>query len=130
MHHERQVFLEVRDYECDLQGIVNNSVYLNYMEHARHLYLKEIGINFAELSQKGLNLFVIRSEVDYKAPLKGGDEFCVVTELQRESKLKLIFLHRIYKKVDNKLCTIGKIFGAGINQLGRPMELEKFGFNF
>jgi len=27
---------EVRDYECDLSGIVNNAVYLHYLEHARH----------------------------------------------------------------------------------------------
>lgn len=130
MYTSKQIFLEVRDYECDLQKVVNNSVYLNYMEHARHLYLKEEGINFAELTQKGLNLFVIRSEIDYKLPLKSGDEFYILTELQRESKLKLLFLHKIYRKTDNKLVCQGKIFGAGTDQLGRPLELENFGFNF
>ena len=32
---------EVRDYECDLQGIVNNAVYQHYLEHTRHVYLKQ-----------------------------------------------------------------------------------------
>jgi acyl-CoA thioester hydrolase len=34
--------MEVRDYECDIEGIVNNANYLHYMEHTRHLFLKEL----------------------------------------------------------------------------------------
>ena len=41
-----EVDLEVRNYECDLQGIVNNAVFLNYLEHARHQYLLSVGIDW------------------------------------------------------------------------------------
>ena len=41
------VKMSVRDYECDLQGIVNNAVYQNYLEHARHLYLQSKGIDLS-----------------------------------------------------------------------------------
>jgi len=47
---------EVRDYECDVQGIVNNTVYLHYMEHSRHSYFKSIGVNYAELAQQGMDI--------------------------------------------------------------------------
>ena len=30
--------MEVRDYECDLQGIVNNANYQHYTEHTRHAF--------------------------------------------------------------------------------------------
>ena len=59
---------EVRDYECDMEGIVNNAVYMNYLEHARHAYLKHKGIDFSTLTQKGLQLVVIRIEADYLYP--------------------------------------------------------------
>ena len=53
---------QVRDYECDLQGIVNNAVYQNYLEHTRHEYLKTVGLDFAELSQRGIDLVLTRAE--------------------------------------------------------------------
>ena len=31
-----QLEMMVRDYECDIQGIVNNANYLHFMEHTRH----------------------------------------------------------------------------------------------
>ena len=61
---------KVRDYECDLQGIVNNAVYQNYLEHTRHEFLEYVGLNFAQMHEDGIDAVVIRVEIDYKAPLK------------------------------------------------------------
>ena len=44
-----------RDYECDLQGIVNNANYQHYIEHTRHEFLLSRGISFAELHEKGID---------------------------------------------------------------------------
>ncbi|MBU0502362.1 MAG: acyl-CoA thioesterase [bacterium] len=112
--------LSVRDYECDLQGIVNNAVYQNYLEHARHEYLKNVGINFAKLTEKGINLVVIRVELDYKRPLKSGDEFVVGVNFARESRLKFAFYQDIYRLPDETLVLKGKVIGTSLNRQGRP----------
>jgi len=39
MDYQFKVDFEVRDYECDLQGIVNNAVYQNYLEEYMRLIL-------------------------------------------------------------------------------------------
>ncbi|MFH1826009.1 MAG: acyl-CoA thioesterase [bacterium] len=118
--YQYKLQLSVRDYECDLQGIVNNAVYQNYLEHARHEFLKSKGLDFAEITKRGINLVVIRAELDYIAPLKSGDQFEVRLNFARESKLRLVFYQDIYRLPDQKLMLKGKITGTALNQKGRP----------
>ncbi|MGD8483487.1 MAG: acyl-CoA thioesterase [Thioalkalispiraceae bacterium] len=115
-----QVAMSVRDYECDIQGIVNNAVYQNYLEHARHEYLKSVGINFAELAQQGINLVVVRIELDYKLPLRTGDDFFVTVEMQRESRVKFAFEQKIHRAHDEQLMLSGRVIGTALADNGRP----------
>lgn len=119
--------LKVRDYECDIQGIVNNSVYQNYIEHARHEFLLESGVDFAQLAYQGTNLVVVRAELDYKASLKSGDVFTVETKLLKASRIKFEFDQVIRRASDNAVCLKAKVIGAALNEKGRPIpcvELE------
>ncbi|NTU54338.1 MAG: acyl-CoA thioesterase [Chlorobiaceae bacterium] len=120
--------MEVRDYECDMQGIVNNSVYQNYLEHARHVYLKSVGIDFREFTERGINLVVVRAELDYKSPLKSGDRFMVGLNMVRESPLRFAFYQDIRRLPDMKPAVNAKITGTALNGRGRPeipAELER-----
>jgi acyl-CoA thioester hydrolase len=112
--------MEVRDYECDLQGIVNNGVYQNYLEHVRHLYLRSRGIDFADYARRGINLVVVRAELDYRHPLTSGDRFLVGLDLRRESRLRFAFLQKIVRRSDGRPILDAKIVGTGIDARGRP----------
>ncbi|MFV0346347.1 MAG: acyl-CoA thioesterase [Bacteroidales bacterium] len=99
---------EVRDYECDLQGIVNNSVYQNYLEHARHKMIRMMKLDFKELFDDGIVLVAARVNLQYKAPLKSGDEFLVKSSLCLDG-LKLIFNQKIIRSVDNVVALKGEV---------------------
>ena len=119
-----ELLFSVRDYECDLQGVVNNAVYQNYLEHARHVFLKEQGIDFAALAREGVNLVVIRAELDYKGSLTSGDSFTVKTRFVRKSHLKFLFIQEIVRQRDTKTLLSAEITGAAINAQGRPFIPE------
>ena len=67
--------MEVRDYECDIEGIVNNANYLHYAEHTRHLFLRSLGVSFAKLHEQGIDAVVHSMKLQYKVPLRCDDEF-------------------------------------------------------
>ena len=128
MSYSFRLDFKVRDYECDMQGVVNNGVYQNYLEHARHEFLLESGVNFAELARKNINLFVVRAELDYRYPLRSGDRFWIGLNFVQSSKVRFDFIQDIFRLPDNKLILNAKITGTALNERGRPFvpdELAK-----
>ena len=98
----------VRDYECDIEGIVNNANYLHYTEHTRHLFLKHCGLSFAEMHRKGVDAVVARMNLQYKIPLRCDDEFISRLALTKEG-IKYVFQHDIFRASDEQLCFRGKV---------------------
>lgn len=95
--------MEVRDYECDIQGIVNNANYLHYTEHTRHLYLTSLGVSFAKLHEQGVDAVVARMNLQYKTPLRCDDVFISRLGVRKEG-LRYVFNQDIFRKADNRLC--------------------------
>lgn len=95
--------MKVRDYECDLQGIVNNANYQHYMEHTRHEFLSSVGISFARLHDEGVDPVVARINMAFKTPLRSGDEFVSKLYLKKEG-IKYVFYQDIFRLPDLKPC--------------------------
>lgn len=123
--YQFQLEFQARDYECDMQGHVNNAVYLNYLEHCRHEFIKELGLDFSELVRRGISLVIIRAEVDYKYSLRSGDRFMVGVILERVSPLRYRFVQDIYLLPENKLVLRARVTGTGVSAKGRPQLPEE-----
>ena len=99
MNYIFETRMEVRDYECDIQGIVNNANYLHYTEHTRHLFLKDCGLSFSELHDKGIDAVVARMSLQYKVPLRCDDEFISRLSLSKEG-IRYIFYQDLFRLPD------------------------------
>ena len=122
----------VRDYECDLQGVVNNANYQHYLEHARHEFLISKGVSFVDLHDEGTDLIVTRVEIDYKYPLRSRDRFIVRLNIQREGNARLVFIQDIFRLPDEKHVAHAKVTGVATIK-GRPVSpgklVEQLGFD-
>lgn len=119
------VDMAVRDYECDLQGVVNNAVYQNYTEHARHEFLKHRGLDFAALTASGLHVMVIRAELDYLRSLRSGDVFRVSVQTERVSRLRMAFVQQITLLPQGTPILNARFVVAAVNAQGRPCFPEQ-----
>jgi acyl-CoA thioester hydrolase len=111
----------VRDYECDLQGVVNNANYQHYLEHARHEFLISKDVSFSKLHEEGIDLIVTKAEIEYKYPLRSRDEFLVTVETVREGNARIVFIQDIFRLPDMKLVAKAKITGVATRK-GRPVS--------
>ncbi|MDR0541923.1 MAG: acyl-CoA thioesterase [Dysgonamonadaceae bacterium] len=103
-----EIEMKVRDYECDVQGIVNNANYLHYFENTRHEFMQSIGTSFKESHALGVDPVVVRADLHYKTPLTGGDIFLSSLTVERKG-VKIIFHQAIRRKSDGALCCQGLI---------------------
>ncbi|MFE1772364.1 acyl-CoA thioesterase [Streptomyces sp. NPDC059008] len=64
----------VRGYETDSQGHLNQSVYLQYAEHARWSLLQASGIRQSDLVDRRVGPVTIETTIRYRRELRAGDE--------------------------------------------------------
>lgn len=102
MNDDKFIFtleIAVRDYELDSEGIVNNAIYLHYLEHTRHAFVKQEGIPFGSLTSDGLIPVVRRMEIDYHTPLRSGDVMLSRLWIERKGA-RFVFYQDIFRKED------------------------------
>lgn len=120
-----EIELMVRDYECDIQGIVNNSVYQNYLEHCRHEFLHDVGLNFEQLCKDGVDAVVTRVELEYKLPLKSRDVFIVKLGMHKQGRLRFVFDQAIARKSDGRTVLEAQVTGV-LTRNGKPIAPDLF----
>lgn len=77
MHHECR--LQVRSYECDSYGHVNNANYVHYLEFARGAYMKAVGFDYPRLIAEGFFTVITRIDISYRLSAKADDELVIET---------------------------------------------------
>ncbi len=73
----------VRYFEADQQGVVFNMWYLGYFDEAMTQFLAEGGLEYGDMLAAGFDVQLVRSEIDWKAPLRWPDEAVIEVGLER-----------------------------------------------
>ncbi len=99
--YDFEMLISVRDYELDVQGIVNNANYLHYMEHTRHAFCRDAGFSFDDMHSRGIDPVLRKVEIEYLTPLVSGDDMLSCLSMRREGP-RFIFKQDIYRACDKE----------------------------
>ena len=116
--------MEVRDHELDRFGVVNNAVYQNYLEHARHAFLASLGISLTHLLEEKFRPIITRIDLEYLLPLQSGDSFSVQLWLTRLTRVKFQFFQQIQKIPSMQSTTRANVIGTFLGPNDRPVMPE------
>ncbi|KAK9812296.1 hypothetical protein WJX73_000028 [Symbiochloris irregularis] len=89
--------MTVRDYELDSYRVVNNSVYLKYLQHVRDEWLKAVGFNPQAYADAGDALAVSRIDIRFLAPLRSGDSFTGTAQLSQISAARFVLAQQLIR---------------------------------
>lgn len=123
MEYDFKVDMKVRSYECDPQGIVNNAIYLHYLEHARSEWLKTMGLNYAQMCAMKQYMVVSEMKINFKHPLVYDDDFFVAGNVKRASNVRVRAQQDIYRH-DQKLVLAAQVDVIGLED-GNTFKLPQ-----
>jgi len=84
--------VEARSYELDPYGHLNNAVYVNWLEHARLVYLRDRGHSYLSVpAEFGVHVVVVHQELSYRAQVRLGDRLRVTSRIERFGRTSFTF---------------------------------------
>jgi len=115
----------VRYSEIDGQGIVFNAHYLTYFDTAITEYFRALGYDqYADSQNTGIDFHVVKSLIEYKAPIRFDQEIDVGARVARIGNSSLVFELAIFLKGGSDPLVTGEIVWVYTSQQShRPVSI-------
>ena len=114
---------EVRGYELDSYGHVNNAVYISYIEQSRWKILQQSAL-LDSLLTKGLLLVVTETNIRYMRELKLFDKIEIVTSVKYDAPY-LVFNHDILNLSSGSKAAKAKVKTLLIDKERTPQDIPE-----
>ena len=116
------VLLRVRYSETDQMGTFYNSRVLEWFECGRTEFLREIGIPYADMEQRGVMLPLIEAHVQYLGRARYDDRLRVETTAAMAGRARVRFVNRITNADTGAAIAEGYTIQAVVDPAGRPIR--------
>ena len=113
--------IDVRFYELDPYEHVNHSVYIQYFEAVRAMWLSEVGFPLDKLKSDGIQIVVTELNTRYLGSAGPNDRLTISSELAELRRVSMSFKQQIRR--GDELLVEQTITAATITTQGRPTRV-------
>ncbi|WP_439621498.1 acyl-CoA thioesterase [Gemmata sp.] len=99
-----EIQIRVRYAETDRMGLLHHANYLVYFEQARTELLRDTGVSYKDLEDKGFFLVVAKVEIKYRSPAHYDDVLTVRTTVVRTSPVRLEHQYQVFREGGTLVC--------------------------
>lgn len=117
--------IRVRYAETDQMGVVYHARYLDWFEMGRTEMIRQCGMEYRSLEEKGLLLPVVDLSVQYRKPARYDDWVVVETTLTGHSNVRLEFTYEIKRQSDGELLVTGSTRHMWVNRQWKPARIDR-----
>jgi len=121
----RSARLRVRYKETDQMGVVHHANYLSWFEMGRTELIREAGLSYRQLEERGILLPLTDTSLSFKYPARYDDEIEVRTWVEEISPVRIVFAYEIRRAADEQLLVTGKTHHAFTTPDFRPVRVNR-----
>ncbi|WP_291327895.1 thioesterase family protein [Desulfovibrio sp. UCD-KL4C] len=112
--------------ETDAMGVVYYAEYLHFFERSRSHYIRERGMSYSVVEEKGIFLPVREASCRYRTPARYDDMLNIHVGISEWKKASIKFIYDIYKADRTVHIASGFTVHACVNTDGRPVRIPEW----
>ncbi|SFM36946.1 acyl-CoA thioester hydrolase [Gracilibacillus orientalis] len=117
--------IKVRYQETDQMGVVYHANYLIWFEIGRTAFIEELGFKYHEMEGKGVVSPVVDANIQFKHPIRYGDDAYVETWLEKYNGIRTTYGYQILDQ-DGNVAVTGETQHVIVKKENfRPLSLKK-----
>ena len=111
--------------ECDMMRVVNNAVYVHWLEDARVDALAQLGLQYRGMEERGFAGPVLTMELEYKSSARMDDEVEITVSFDKYTGARLYLSYEI--KVGDRVAVTAKSSHCFISlETGAPIFIKHY----
>ena len=109
--------------ETDAMNVVYYAEYFHLFERARNEYIRELGMTYKRVEERGLYLPVREAQARYRYPLRYDDLIHIKAVISDWRRASLLIEYEIYNEDKTVISTTGSTLHACVNAQGKPVPV-------